>query len=61
MSQNVNILTNAIGDTPTTKNEIIPSSSIVSHEGTVLYGNGVNVPESKRLKLDIFYTSSKEN
>ncbi|WP_108807264.1 DUF4270 domain-containing protein [Aquimarina spinulae] len=61
VSQNVNILTNAIGDTPTTKNEMIPSSSIVSHEGTVLYGNGVNVPESKRLKLDIFYTSSKEN
>ncbi|EZH74929.1 hypothetical protein ATO12_09355 [Aquimarina atlantica] len=61
VSQNVNIITNAIGDTPTTKNEIIPSSSIVSHEGTVLYGNGVNVPESKRLKLDIFYTSSKEN
>lgn len=61
VSQNVNIITSAIGDTPTTKNEIIPSSSIVSHEGTVLYGNGVNVPESKRLKLDIFYTSSKEN
>lgn len=61
VSQNVNIITSAIGDTPTTNNEIIPSSSIVSHEGTVLYGNGVNVPESKRLKLDIFYTSSKEN
>lgn len=61
VSQNVNIITSAIGDTPTTKNEIIPSSSIVSHEGTILYGNGVNVPESKRLKLDIFYTSSKEN
>jgi hypothetical protein len=62
VSQNVNSIT-IIDNTPTDKtdNEIIPNSSIVSHEGTILYGNGVNVPESKRLKLDIFYTSSKEN
>ncbi|WP_103069291.1 DUF4270 domain-containing protein [Aquimarina sediminis] len=61
VSQNVNITTTAIGDTPTTNDEIIPSSSIISHEGTILYGNGENVPEAKRLKLDIFYTASKKN
>ncbi len=61
VSQNVNIITSSIGDTPITNNEVIPTSSIVSHEGTVLYGNGASVPESKRLKLDIFYTASKNN
>ncbi len=62
VSQNVNILENAEGFTPTnTEDEIIPFSSIISHEGTVLYGNGANVPEEKRLKLDIFYTTLKNN
>ncbi len=61
VSQNVNIVTNAIGDTSSSTDEIIPTSSITSHEGTILYGNGVNVPESKRLKLEIFYTESKNN
>ncbi|PKV48473.1 uncharacterized protein DUF4270 [Aquimarina sp. MAR_2010_214] len=62
VSQNVNITT-IIDNTPTNKDdsEIIPTSSIVSHEGTILYGNGAGVPESKRLKLNIFYTKSKEN
>ncbi|MHA7056663.1 DUF4270 domain-containing protein [Aquimarina sp. M1] len=62
VSQNVNVVENAQGFTPTnTEDEIIPFSSIISHEGTILYGNGANVPEEKRLKLDIFYTESKSN
>ncbi|MDH7446130.1 DUF4270 domain-containing protein [Aquimarina sp. 2201CG14-23] len=62
VSQNVNIVANAAGFTPTnTEDEIIPFSSIISHEGTILYGNGTNVPDDKRLKLDIFYTKAKSN
>ncbi len=61
VSQNVNITTGILSDTPTTQDDVIPTTSIISHEGTILYGNGENVPESKRLKLDIFYTASKDN
>ncbi|SEK87526.1 protein of unknown function [Aquimarina amphilecti] len=62
VSQNVNITANAEGFTPaSTEDEIIPFSSIISHEGTILYGTGASVPEEKRLKLDIFYTESKSN
>ena len=61
VSQNVNIITSAFGDTPTTEDEIIPTSSINSHEGTILYGNASNVPESKQLKLNISYTAPKNN
>lgn len=35
----------------------VPSSSVISHEGTVLYGNTA-ADESKRLKLQIYYTES---
>ncbi|AXT52221.1 DUF4270 domain-containing protein [Aquimarina sp. BL5] len=62
VSQNVNIVANAEGFTPNnTEDEIIPFSSIISHEGTILYGNRTDVPEEKRLKLDIFYTRTKSN
>ena len=65
VSSNVNttsissgISTTLIDNTPTTTEEIIPSASIISHEGTVLYGNTDDVPESNRLTLDIFYTTT---
>ncbi len=61
VSQNVNAVVSVVGDTSTTNDEIIPNSSIISHEGTILYGNGASVPESKRLKLEIFYTESTNN
>ncbi len=65
VSQNVNITTSAIGvvknKNNTPKDKVIPTSSIISHEGTILYGNTEDVPDSKRLKLDIFYTASKNN
>ncbi len=59
VSQNVNITSTLLGETPHNTDEIVPSASIVAHEGTVLYGNTEDVPESKRLMLDIFYTISK--
>ena len=37
--------------------EQVPSSSVIGHEGTVLYGNNA-ADESKRLKLQIYYTES---
>ncbi|MBP2831340.1 DUF4270 domain-containing protein [Aquimarina sp. U1-2] len=61
VSQNVNITSSTTGDTVNESDEIIPTSSIISHEGTILYGNSPNVPESKRLQLEIFYTVSKNN
>ncbi|WP_442846914.1 DUF4270 domain-containing protein [Leeuwenhoekiella sp. H156] len=33
----------------------LPFTSIISQQGTVLYGTGANVPESQKLKLRIFY------
>jgi hypothetical protein len=41
----------------TSTSERVPSGSVMSHEGTVLYGNTA-VDESKRLKLQIYYTES---
>ncbi len=73
VSQNVNIVGNANGFTFTRADEnnpdseitleekIIPFSSVISHEGTILYGNTDDVPLAKRLKLEIFYTESKSN
>lgn len=68
VSQNINIVSSATGvvkniinNTLIDVDEIIPASSIISHEGTVLYGNRETVPESKRLKLNIFYTASKKD
>ncbi|MFC5047949.1 DUF4270 domain-containing protein [Aquimarina hainanensis] len=65
VSQNVN--ERSIRDasvTPTSpedQKDIVPSSSLISHEGTVLYGYGENVPDDKQLKLEIFYTAAKTN
>ena len=34
----------------------VPTESVVNPRGTVIYGTSSNVPENKRLKLDIYYT-----
>ena len=34
----------------------VPTSSVINPLGTILYGSDVNVDESKRVKLEIFYT-----
>jgi len=41
--------------------EFIPYTSILSHEGTILYGNKTSVPEDVRLKLEIFYTELQDD
>ncbi|MBQ4819989.1 DUF4270 domain-containing protein [Aquimarina sp. MMG016] len=64
VSQNINVEAgqNCIPTSPADADgDFIPFSSIISHEGTVIYGNTNNVPESRSLKLDIFYTRSKDN
>ena len=73
VSQNVNIINNADGFARVRSDETDPNSdievtekttpfaSVISHEGTVLYGNGPGVPEAKQLKLNIFYTESIDN
>jgi hypothetical protein len=33
-----------------------PASSVMNPLGTILYGTGANVPQDKKLKLEIFYT-----
>ncbi len=62
VSQNVNLTNVGSAFTPTdAEDENIPLSSIISNEGTILFGNGSTVPESKGLQLEIFYTESKDN
>ncbi|MGB5417404.1 DUF4270 domain-containing protein [Algibacter sp.] len=39
----------------------VPSASIISPRGTILYGSNENVPADKRLSLKIFYTKTLEN
>ncbi|WP_034259316.1 DUF4270 domain-containing protein [Aequorivita capsosiphonis] len=59
VSQNVTIRTTLDLENPIEPNiEQVPSSSVVSPEGTVLYGNATSNPE-KRLKLQIYYTEPK--
>ena len=41
-------------------NELIPTSSIMGHSGTVLYGTIVSATDiAKKMKLDIYYTEPK--
>lgn len=37
----------------------VPTASVMSPRGTVIYGTSPNVPENKRLKLEIYYTKPK--
>ena len=36
----------------------VPYSSIISNRGTILYGSSESVPETKRLKLKVFYSEA---
>lgn len=59
VSQNVAIRTTQKLQNPMEPNiEQIPSSTVVSPEGTILYGNAAANPD-KRLKLQIYYTEPK--
>jgi hypothetical protein len=71
ITENINIIANATLKTPFTVNmpnlippnvdvSTLPLTSVISPLGTVIYGNrsdeNNNVPENKRLRLEIFYT-----
>ena len=60
VTENINVITNAAlknyFTTGSTEVKTVPVSSVVHPFGTVLYGSNSNVPEEKRLKLEIFYT-----
>ena len=56
VSQNVlNRTTQKLLDSIEPSIKEVPSSNVVSHQGTILYGNSSTDPE-KRLKLQIYYT-----
>lgn len=60
VSQNVTIQTTQSLESPILEPGIeeIPASSVISPEGTILYGNSSSNPE-KKLKLQIYYTEPK--
>ncbi|MFH6767562.1 DUF4270 domain-containing protein [Gaetbulibacter aquiaggeris] len=39
----------------------VPSASIITPRGTILYGSNVNVPNDKRMSLEIYFTESTQN
>lgn len=59
VSSNVNIAGfSKLKDTENESVSAVPTSSVITPEGTVLYGNAA-LDESKRLKLNIYYTKSE--
>ncbi len=58
VTENINNVTSAKLKNTTTTNLInrIPTASVFSPFGTVLYGSSPSVPEDKRLRLEIYYT-----
>lgn len=57
VTQNINLVNNSALRTPLDGITRIPSASVITPEGTVLYGN-LAADVSKRLKLNIFYTET---
>ncbi|WP_111307790.1 DUF4270 domain-containing protein [Confluentibacter sediminis] len=59
LSSNVNLTNNSeilnSGDTVTS----VPSASIITPRGTILYGTNASVPENKKMKLELFFTEPK--
>lgn len=60
-SSDIRIITTGEIETTTTEEELVPIVSIMNPFGTVLYGSTPAVPEDKRLKLEIFYTTPETN
>ena len=57
LSTNVNIIQNSkIKEAEDENVTVVPSASILSPKGTILYGSNENTPEDKRVYLEIFYT-----
>jgi hypothetical protein len=60
-SSDIRIISTGEIETATTEEELVPIVSIMNPFGTVLYGSTPAVPEDKRLKLEIFYTTPETN
>ncbi|MHA3789633.1 DUF4270 domain-containing protein [Flavobacterium hauense] len=64
ITDNINITTNYKLKTPFTEGDTqvkdVPYASVQSLLGTVLYGTGANVPDGKKIKLEIYYSKPKE-
>lgn len=57
VTENISTLTNQDIKTPLSEfYKKVPTASVMNPRGTVLYGTSLNVPEDKRLKLEIYYT-----
>jgi hypothetical protein len=57
VTQNINLIGNSALRTPLDGITSIPAASVITPEGTVLYGN-LEADVSKRLKLNIFYSET---
>ncbi len=57
VTQNINITTNSALKNSLEEIDRVPTGSVISPEGTVLYGNLAN-DEAKRLKFNIYYTET---
>lgn len=57
LSSNVNYVTNAaVADSDGLDLTNIPAASVITPEGTILYGSSEGVSDEKRMKLKVFYT-----
>lgn len=61
LSNNVNYVVNSKILNSSDNVSTIPSASMLSPRGTILYGSNENVSIDKRLKLKVFFTKPKEN
>ncbi len=62
LSTNVNIVANSSVLNSNDVIESVPTASIISPRGTILYGSNTSeLNNDKRLKLKLFFTQSKEN
>lgn len=57
ITQNINLLSNSALKNPVDGVDRVPSASVITPRGTVLYGNLASDPE-KRLKFNIIYTET---
>lgn len=39
----------------------VPSASVITPRGTILYGSNQNVPENRRMSLEVFFTEPKQD
>jgi len=57
LSTNVNIVQNTkVLNGEDQDLDVVPAGSTLSPKGTILYGSNSNVPEEKRVRLEIYYT-----